>query len=75
MDLLWKAIPKPENDRSAYEKYAYGTISENYRRVYEVSSRELYDSQHLLCDTISGMTEQYLIKMHEELKGLYRGPS
>ena len=75
MGLLWKAISKSESERNAYERYAYGTISENYRRVYEASSRELYDSRRLLCDAVSGMTEQYLIKMHEELRGLHRGPS
>ena len=75
MDLLWEAISKPENKRNAYERYAYGTISENYRRVYESSSKDSYDARRLLCDAVSGMTEPYLIKMHEELKGLHRGSS
>ena len=75
MDLLWKAISKSESERNAYEKYAYGTISENYRRVYEASPKKLYDSRRLLCDAVSGMTEQYLIKMREELRDLHRGSS
>ena len=75
MDLLWKAISKPENERDAYERYAYSTISENYRRVYETSSKNFYDARRLLCDAVSGMTEQYLIKTHKELRGLHRGPS
>ena len=75
MDLLWEAISKPENKRNAYERYAYGTISENYRRVYENSHGSSYDARRLLCDAVSGMTEPYLIKMHEELKGLHRGSS
>ena len=68
MDLLWKAIFKSENERNAYERYAYGTISENYRRVYEGSSKDSYCKQRLLCDAVSGMTEKYLIKMYEELR-------
>ena len=79
MDLLWKAISKPENKRNAYERYAYGTISENYRRVYEKCvyedpSRNFYYAQRLLCDAVSGMTEQYLIRMCEELRNLHNGP-
>ena len=75
MDLLWEAISKSEKERNAYERYAYGTISENYRRVYEKSLRAPYNKRQLLCDAVSGMTEQYLIKMHEELRGLHRGSS
>ena len=30
MVLLWSAISKSEDERNAYERYAYGTISENY---------------------------------------------
>lgn len=75
MDLLWRAISRSEGERSAYERYAYGTISENYRRVYEGSSRDAYCRQRLLCDAVSGMTEKYLIKMHEELRDLHRESS
>ena len=72
MTLLWKAISKSEDKRNAYERYAYGTISENYQRVYEGSSKDAYCKQRLLCDAVSGMTEKYLIKMHEELRSLHR---
>ena len=80
MNLLWKAISKPENERGAYERYAYGTISENYRRVYEQCVdedpyRNCYYAQRLLCDAVSGMTEKYLIRMYEELRNLHNGPS
>jgi dGTPase len=75
MDLFWKAISRPEGDRNPFEKYAYGKISENYRRVYESSPRTQYDAQRLLCDAISGMTEQFLIKEHGELRGLLDGPA
>ena len=74
MDLLWDAIWKSDKDRDAYERYAYGKISENYRRVYESSRREIYDSQRLLCDAVSGMTEPYLIETYRELRSLGNGP-
>ena len=68
MTLLWKAISKSDGSsdkRNAYERYAYGTISENYQRVYEGSSKDAYCKQRLLCDAVSGMTAKYLIKMYE----------
>ena len=76
MDLLWEAIDARKEERSAYQRYAYGTISENYRRVHE-SSEPLtqYSKQRLLCDAISGMTEPYLIKIHRTLSELRNGPS
>lgn len=73
MDLLWPAIYKPEEERDPFEKYAYGTISENYRRVFESSEKTAYDARRLLCDAISGMTEQYLIRAYEELVSLRNG--
>lgn len=74
MDLLWRAISKRKDERDAYERYAYGSISENYRRVYEESEGEPYDKQRLLCDAVSGMTEQYLIRVYNELKDLSDDP-
>ena len=74
MNLLWNAIWKSHQERDAYERYAYGKISENYRRVYESSSQEKYDSQRLLCDAVSGMTEPYLIETYRELRSLGDGP-
>ena len=75
MDLLWDAIRKSDQERDAYERYAYGKISENYRRVYESrpkqkesSRQKKYDSQRLLCDAVSGMTESYLIETYRELR-------
>ena len=70
MDLLWDAIWKSGQDRDAYERYAYGKISENYRRVYESSRMTGYDSQRLLCDAVSGMTEPYLVETYRELRNL-----
>ena len=74
LDLLWSAISKSAKERDAYEKYAYGSISENYRRVYEKSEMRQYDKQRLLCDAISGMTERHLMRVHDQLRDLYDGP-
>ena len=75
MGLLWNAICKSDKERNAYEKYAYGKLSENYRRVYESSEKTDCDSKHLLCDAVSGMTESYLIKTYHELRDLHDGPA
>ena len=76
LELLWKPISTPADERDAYQRYAYGSISENYRRVYEsVDSPTLYHSQRLLCDAVSGMTEPYLVNVYESLKNLRDGPS
>ena len=75
MDLLWNSICKSDKDRNAYERYAYGKLSENYRRVYESAEKTGYGSKRLLCDAVSGMTEPYLIKTYHELKDLHDGPT
>ena len=75
MNLLWEAISKGKNNRNAYERYAYGSISENYRRVYEGTSMQMYDMQRLLCDAVSGMTEKHLVRAYNELRSLHDGPS
>ena len=74
MDLLWPAIYKQKGQRDAYERYAYGRISENYRRVYESSTDRSEYGPRLLSDTVSGMTEKYLINMHQKLRDLRNGP-
>lgn len=68
MDALWTGIN--DNETNPFAKYAYGRISENYRRVYEDSERSIFDKLHLLCDQISGMTEKYLVSIHNDLKKL-----
>ncbi len=73
MSMLWQSINTHEDSRTPFERYAYGGISENYRRVYERSSKDLYNKYQLLCDALSGMTEQYLVKVHDELKILKNG--
>jgi dGTPase len=57
-----------------FGRYAYGRISENYRRVFEDADNTLpvlYKEAQLLSDAISGMTDSYLMKLHDELKSLY----
>ncbi len=68
--MLWKAISNNHDSEKPFERYAYGGISENYRRVYEKSDKSTYAKCQLLCDTLSGMTEKYLIKKHDNLKSL-----
>jgi dGTPase len=76
MSMLWAAISRDhEHDSRPFERYAYGSISENYRRVYKDAPKStdkeaLYAKCQLLCDAVSGMTESHLIKKHDELKSL-----
>lgn len=80
MDMLWVGIhgrlsvEDSKNSKTPFGEYAYGRISENYRRVFEDSSNSLpneYKEAQLLTDAISGMTDSYLIVLHDELKALY----
>ncbi len=71
MTMLWKAISKDgEHKDNPFERFAFGGISENYRRVFEDTDKSDYAKFQLLCDTVSGMTEKHLIKKHDELKSL-----
>lgn len=59
---------------SPFGRYVYSQISENYRRIFEDEDDELpvlYKEAQLLSDAISGMTDGYLITLHDELKSLY----
>lgn len=74
MNFLWMGIEGRDcQNPDSFAKYAYGRISENYRRVFEArdKTRTLLDDKcQLLCDAISGMTERYLIDLHSELSKL-----
>ena len=73
MEMLWHGIVHCKTEggtENRFAQYAYGGILENYRRVYESTERHDTDKQHLLCDAISGMTEQFLVSLHGELKEL-----
>ena len=74
MDMLWSAINDKKGKEKAFNKYAYQRISENYRRVYDRDKNKInkfYAQCQLLCDTVAGMTDSYLISLHEELRPLY----
>lgn len=69
MDRLWSAVGAGI-PVSPFDKYVYGGVSENYRRVFETSRRDDYSKRQLVCDAVSGMTESYLVKQNEELSSL-----
>jgi len=85
MDMLWRGITERKeyrdlgSDRSTpFTRYAYGRISENYRRIFEgrdtakrSSDDKLpirYRELQLLTDMVAGMTDQYAIDLYQELK-------
>lgn len=71
MTMLWRGISQNGNKSYPFERFVFGEISENYRRVFKDStSGPAYAKHQLLCDTISGMTESYLIKKCDEFRSL-----
>lgn len=70
MRMLWRAISKGEDSSAPFERYVFGAISENYRRIYHTTEQSNYHKCQLLCDVISGMTESHLIKKYDEFKSL-----
>jgi len=80
MDMLWSAIESrgdPAEDKkhrgTPFQKYAYGRISENYRRVFEDKDSPLplgYRRCQLLSDMLSGMTDTFALNFEKELKKL-----
>lgn len=82
MDMLWFGIDgmvgKSLADRKEahpFARYAYGRISENYRRVADqgLTSREMpkwYVKCQLLTDMVAGMTDSYAITLRDELCAL-----
>ncbi len=76
MAMLWKAIKMgKDHGKYPFERYVFGSISENYRRIYETTDKSIYAKCQLLCDTISGMTENHLIAKHNEFKSLENASS
>ena len=71
MDLLWEGITGHVAE-NPFAHYAYGRISENYRRIYEDGDQNHHDKAHLLCDAVSGMTEQFLVSLHRDLEDTER---
>lgn len=70
MTMLWNAVEKEDNPDYPFERYVFGGISENYRRIYKASDKSTYAKCQLVCDVLSGMTESYLIKKHDEFNSL-----
>ncbi|MEW6729391.1 MAG: dGTP triphosphohydrolase [Pseudomonadota bacterium] len=78
MDMLWFAITdrvdpaRPDAPRrSPFAAYAYGRISENYRRVFESPRNTMplrYREAQLLTDMIAGMTDSYALTLRDELR-------
>jgi dGTPase len=89
MDMLWRGIVERESfenvssdRRSPFARFAYSRISENYRRVFEgrlsSASPKLpirYRELQLLTDMVAGMTDQFAIDLHRELRGFNVGAS
>ncbi|ARA75465.1 dNTP triphosphohydrolase [Pectobacterium brasiliense] len=78
MDMLWIGIKGRSTNYKGcdtpFGRYVYGRISENYRRVFEQKNNlpDHYKEAQLLADAISGMTDSYLIALHDELSILYQ---
>lgn len=82
MDMLWFAItdreagsPADAPRRTPFAAYAYGRISENYRRVFESPRNPMpmrYREAQLLSDMIAGMTDSYAVALCEELRPHYQ---
>ncbi|MDV1270173.1 hypothetical protein VC562_27955, partial [Citrobacter freundii] len=69
--VSWHHYPQWD---TPFGRYVYGRISENYRRIFE-QENDLpahYKEAQLLADAISGMTDSYLIALHDELATLYQ---
>lgn len=73
MSMFWQAICQEGKINKPFERYVFGEISENYRRVYDDTDKGPYAKRQLLCDVVSGMTESYLIKKHDEFRSLRNG--
>ncbi|CUI92616.1 dGTP triphosphohydrolase [Achromobacter xylosoxidans] len=82
MDMLWYGIENmvgltldQQKQAHPFARYAYGRISENYRRVADLAKTEgdaplWYIKCQLLTDMLSGMTDSYALTLHEELSAL-----
>lgn len=73
MGIIWDSVTGGDGIGDPFEKYVYGNISENYRRVFESSDKSQYSQCQLVCDAVSGMTEKFLIKTYDEYVSLDSG--
>lgn len=75
MAYLWGAVQSEESEEKPFERYVFGEISENYRRVFYSTTgnaNQLYHKCQLVADAISGMTESYLVRKYHEYSDLMR---
>ncbi len=71
MDMLWTSII---DESQSFSKFGWAIISENYKRAYNKSKMPNdYKRCQLLCDSVAGMTDSYLINIHNRLKPLFNG--
>lgn len=69
MDWLWRSV----RCRGRFEDYVHSRISKNYQRVFDSTKKTRADQLHLVCDAVSGMTDSYLMALHEELSEVWHG--
>ncbi len=67
---VWQSVSDDDSSHIAYDRFVFGDISENYRLVYERSPKDVYAKCQLVCDVISGMTENYLVNRCMEYRAL-----
>lgn len=91
LSLLWRGISEradfddPASKRtSPFARYAYGRVSENYKRVFEGRTGGgcpehalpmRYRELQLLTDMVAGMTDQYALDLYKDLEGFNVGAS
>ncbi|MDD4600974.1 MAG: dNTP triphosphohydrolase [Negativicutes bacterium] len=74
MDIFWSSIQATREERAdPFQRYTYGQLSENYRRIAEDSQSSLpplYRNFQLLTDMISGMTDGFAVSLYDDLQNL-----
>lgn len=70
MDMFYEGVNAGDDENNPFERFVFGSISENYRRVYRSAGKNEYAKYQLISDAISGMTESYLVNLNEELSDL-----
>jgi len=80
MDMLWEGVKDVNDiynlkDLSLFQKYVCRRLPEGYKRVFKSNTQNSmsYKKAQLIADTVSGMTDTYLIDLYDELKPLYDG--
>ena len=84
MDALWLGFENIDENlkgQNHYQKYIISLISKNYLREFKRAFKECKENKRdqeldyyryqLMTDYISGMTENFLIRMHNEIIPLY----